>query len=148
MPPSAGATRSLPCSLDAGCARFYAVASTLARTTLWREVARVLPSAAAAGPAVLARSTRAVLASTLARATLWREAACVPPKAEATQGRCHARSTRAALASTLARATLGRSGAHATYTSADARRHCARSTLAALALSWWGRHEAALVLST
>ena len=40
MPPRAAAARSLPCSLDAGCAGFYAGA--------WRAAARVPPRAAAA----------------------------------------------------------------------------------------------------
>ena len=40
MPPRAAATRSLPCSLDAGCAGFYAGA--------WRKAVRGPPKAAAA----------------------------------------------------------------------------------------------------
>jgi hypothetical protein len=87
-----------------------ALASTLARATVWRGAARVLPRVAAAGPSPCsldadcagfyvgachgvasggmwrqlgrrpARSMRAALASTLARATVWREAARVLPR--------------------------------------------------------------------
>jgi hypothetical protein len=94
--------RQLQCRSHARSTR-AALASTLARATLWREAARVLPRAAASR-SLLCSLNATTLASTLARASLWRRSTqcCLGRQL---QGRCHARS-RAALASMLALATL------------------------------------------
>jgi len=160
MLPRAAAARSLPCSI-AGSAGFYAsashpvaraarvlpraaasmllptrstraaLASTLARATLWREWTRLLPRRWLQSRCC-ARSTRAALASTLALATWWRETTMAHTLAQATlcgakrhmcclgrrlRGRCRARSTRAALASMLARRVccLGQPGSAGFY---------------------------------
>jgi len=86
-----------------------ALASTLARTTVWREAARVLPRVAAAGPSLLARCGMRWLLR-------WRAPRCGERRHMCCLGWrqldcCHARLMRAALASTLACATVWRGAA-------------------------------------
>ena len=96
VPPRAAAARSLPCSLDAGGAGFYAEAPysgarrRVCRCWLrWLLRWRAHYSGAGRQECRLgqllqgrchARWSRAVLASRLARVFLWREAARVPPR--------------------------------------------------------------------
>jgi len=123
----AAAARSLPCSLDAGSAGFYAGAShPVARA------ARVLPRRQLQC-CCRARLTRAALASTLARATLCGARPSVCCLGRRLRGRCCACSTRTVLASTLARATLWRKAARVLLRAAASGRCCARSTQATLA---------------
>jgi hypothetical protein len=187
--PRVAAAGPSPCSLDADCAGFYvgachgvasggmwrqlgrrparsmraALASTLARATVWREAARVLPRVAIAGPSpcslnagcagfyagarhgvarggtCAASGGNSWAVALLARRGLrwllrwraprcgerrhvcclgWRQLGCCHARWRCGErrhvcclgwwqlGRCHARSMRAALASTLARATV------------------------------------------
>ena len=123
----AAAARTLPCSLDAGSAGFYAGAShPVARA------ARVLPRRQLQC-CCRARLTRAALASTLARATLCGARPSVCCLGRRLRGRCCACSTRTVLASTLARATLWRKAARVLLRAAASGRCCARSTQATLA---------------